>query len=326
MKFAILSALPLDPPRGGAEVVAARMAEGLRNSGHLVTVATRAIMIRSMVAGADWVITHNVRGLGWLLPRRIRRLGLQHVHVLHDVQLIEPSGLAFDDLRPTLVRRVWAALMRWIWGSPAVVIGPSQWILDVHREWGFFPKSKLVHLPNPAQTHRTNHEFVNKKSPRFLFIGQIEPHKGVFDLFEAARSLPPDVRVEYIGDGSALPELKRRAAGDPRFILRGRVRPDDIPALLIEANAVVVPSRCLENAPLTITDALAAGIPVIATRVGGIPELVRDGENGQLVPPGDVPALVQALFSARDHRDRPAPPTGRDSMEYIQRLTYLLSF
>lgn len=332
MKFAILSALPLDNPRGGAEVVAARMAQGLRGAGHSVTTIVKPIDLTVGLRGAEVVITHNVRGLGWLLPRRIRRLGLKHVHVLHDIQLIEPSGVVFikrshapvGGIVPwTFMRFVWAHVMRWLWRSPEIIIGPSQWILDVHRQWGFFPKSKFVYLPNPIHSHTLEYGSERQKG-RFVFVGQIEQHKGVFDLLAAASQLSTDVRVEFVGDGSALAELKRLATGDHRFVFRGRLAPDDVPRALAGATAVVVPSRCLENAPLTITDALAAGIPVIATRVGGIPELVHDGQNGWLIPPGDIPALMRALLTALETSTQKIESKSPTITDYCQRLRHYL--
>lgn len=342
MNIAILSALPLDPPRGGAEIVAARMARGLRDAGHAVNVVTHSPIDQSIGSERpDWVITHNVRGLGWLLPRKIRRLGLKHIHVLHDIQLIEPSGLAYGDLRPTPVRRAWAALMRWMWGSPEIVIGPSQWILDVHRQWGFFRNSKLVHLQNPVGVTPLTTLFKRGMSDatpslekggfgrgiprRFVYLGQLEPHKGVFELVDAVRALPKDVRVEFVGDGSAGDELKRRTAGDPRFIFRGRVKPEDVPGVLAGALATVVPSRCLENAPMTITQSLAVGIPVIATSVGGVPELVKDGQNGLLVPPGDVHALTRAMQSVADGKRLTVAMAGMGIPEYCSRLISLVT-
>lgn len=347
MKIAILSALPLDDPRGGAEVVAKMTADGLRDAGHEVIVIGKLTELTVSLRGVDVAITHNVRGLGWLLPRKIKKLGIRHIHVLHDVQLIEPSGIVeasrfhgayYGTVPRTATRVVWAMLMRWIWGSPDIVIGPSQWILDVHTQWGFFKNSKLVHLQNPTITpfHPPYLKGEISSLPplekgelkgvrRFVFLGQLEPHKGVFDLVEAVRALPEDVRVEFVGVGSVQDELKRRTAGDPRYIFRGRVKPEDVPGVLAGAVATVVPSRCLENAPMTITQSLAVGIPVIATSVGGVPDLIHDGQNGFLVPPGDVPELARAMQSVVDGRRLNVVALEMSVQEYCGRLISLLT-
>ena len=96
-----------------------------------------------------------------------------------------------------------------------------------------------------------------------------------------------------VGDG---PERERLAATAPAGIsFAGSVEPESVPTYLSRARAVLVPSRCYEGAPRSIIEAFASGVPVIASRMGGMPELVQDGVNGLLVPPGDVRAWRAAI-------------------------------
>jgi glycosyltransferase involved in cell wall biosynthesis len=113
----------------------------------------------------------------------------------------------------------------------------------------------------------------------------------------AALARVPDVRLLVLGDGPERPRLEARAAalgvgGRTRFL--GPGSRDDVIALFRAADAALVTSAW-ENLPHTLLEALAAGAPVIATSVGGIPEVVEDGKNGLLVPPGDIDALVTAI-------------------------------
>jgi glycosyltransferase involved in cell wall biosynthesis len=85
----------------------------------------------------------------------------------------------------------------------------------------------------------------------------------------------------------------RRDFPDVDFV--GHLDPPDVASVLRAARASVVPSVWFENAPMSVLESLAAGIPVIASRIGGIPELVEDGREGLLVPAGDVDALALAL-------------------------------
>ena len=105
------------------------------------------------------------------------------------------------------------------------------------------------------------------------------------------------MRVEVAGGGSCLEDLKGLAAElgvAERVTFLGEVR--DIPALLSRARMFVQPSLS-EGIPLTVLEAMARGLPVVATRVGGLPEVVIDGETGLLVPAADPPALAEAVLT-----------------------------
>lgn len=146
----------------------------------------------------------------------------------------------------------------------------------------------------------------------FGFIGSIQGVKNVLALVEAFAAVRGDVRLEIAGGGApeALAELARRAT-DPRIALRGPYQPADLPGLLARLDVVVVPSL-VESYCFTAREALAAGLPVLASRVGGLPEAVRHGENGLLfdpLAPGELAACLQSLADdpSRLARLRPAP-------------------
>ncbi len=137
-----------------------------------------------------------------------------------------------------------------------------------------------------------------------LFVGRLIRQKGVDDLIRAAATLGPKVPVEIAGDGPERPRLERLArslAVPVRF--HGFVDPTTRDGLYQRAAVVCVPSRQLANglsegAPLVICEARAHGLPVVASAVGGIPELCVDDPGATLVPPADPPALARALAQA----------------------------
>jgi glycosyltransferase involved in cell wall biosynthesis len=132
--------------------------------------------------------------------------------------------------------------------------------------------------------------------PYVLGIGRLEWQKG-FDLLIEALTRVAGVDVLLAGDGAARPELEAlgRARGvDARVRFVGVTDRPTTLALLRGAVAVVCPSR-FEGLPLVCLEGLAAGRPVVAAAVNGIPELIRDGETGFLVPPEDPGALATAL-------------------------------
>ncbi len=136
--------------------------------------------------------------------------------------------------------------------------------------------------------------------PTILYLGRLIPQKGVDDLFAAALAMSPVPRLEIAGDGPhrrRLERLARRLGLPARF--HGFVHAHAKHELLSQADVVCVPSRDVaglsEGAPLVVREAFAYGVPVVATRVGGIPEMEHDAGKMVLVPPRDTPALTRAL-------------------------------
>ena len=130
-----------------------------------------------------------------------------------------------------------------------------------------------------------------------LFVGRLRIRKGVEVLLEA---LPPGARLLIAGDGEHRASLEGKASPAVKFLGRcdaGRVR-----GLLRGAAALVVPS-IYEGMPLVILEAMEAGVPVVASRVSGIPEVVEDGVTGWLVPPEDPRALAAALMEVLNRPD-----------------------
>jgi len=131
-------------------------------------------------------------------------------------------------------------------------------------------------------------------------VARLSPEKDVANLIRAtaiAAREEDNLRVEVAGGGSCLEDLKGLAAEldvAERVTFLGEVR--DIPALLGRARIFVLPSLS-EGIPLTVLEAMARGLPVVATRVGGLPEVVIDGETGLLVPAADPPALAEAVLA-----------------------------
>jgi glycosyltransferase involved in cell wall biosynthesis len=136
------------------------------------------------------------------------------------------------------------------------------------------------------------------------YIGRFDPVKGVLDLADAVRRLPRDlpVRVEFRGPAQTPADRTTRAmvasilAGDSRATIADAVPPSSIPDVLEGYDVLCCPSRCLEGGPTSGLEAIAAGVPVIAASVGGVAEVLSDGVNGRLIPPGDVERLTAALI------------------------------
>ncbi len=138
-------------------------------------------------------------------------------------------------------------------------------------------------------------------------VGRLEPVKGFTYFMVAAANIAeraPQACFVHAGDGSEAGALRSQAGG-----LNGRVKflglRDDVPALMAAFDVLVVPSLN-EGMGRVILEAGAAGTPVIATRVGGIPEVVREGETGLLVPPRDASSIAGAVLSLAEDPARAA--------------------
>ena len=157
---------------------------------------------------------------------------------------------------------------------------------------------------------------------RFVFAGRLSPEKGVDTLVRAVAATPEGIELDIAGDGPSRSELERLAAdaapGRVRF--HGRLDKAHVAALITSSRAMVVPSRWHENQPMTILESFAAATPVVATTLGGMPELVRDGVEGRLVPPDDPAALARAL------RELAEDPEGASRMGARSRERFTAEF
>lgn len=141
--------------------------------------------------------------------------------------------------------------------------------------------------------------------PTAIAVANLIREKGIHLLIEAfSRVDIPDARLQVVGDGPELPQLQALAAS---LGVASRVDflglRDDVDALLQAANVFVHPCVWEEAFGLTLAEALSTGLPVIASRIGAIPEIVTDLHTGLLIPPGDISALAGAM--ERVLRDRP---------------------
>ena len=334
MKIVIVSGI-WPPDVGGPASHAPALAEALLEAGHTVEVVTTADRtparrpyplrwvargrpaplrhlavvreVRSAARGADRVYaTTMVRraALGAALARRPlvvklvadeayereRRAG-RFAGTLEQFQT-ERGGLRVRLLRATRT----AALRR-----ASRVLVPSAYLRAIALGWGLEPARTTV-LPNPAPevpVHPTRDEAraaLGIEGFALGVAGRLTEQKALEDTL-AALARVPRVALLVLGDGPERAALERRAAQldvSDRVRFLGAGTRDDVIVLFRAVDAALLTSAW-ENLPHTLLEALAAGTPVIATAVGGIPEVVRDGENGLLVPPRDVAAAASAI-------------------------------
>ena len=215
----------------------------------------------------------------------------RYVGTIHEFQR-EGGGLRTRFLRATR-----DAALR----SARHVFCPSAYLRDVALGWSVDPE-RLSVLPNPAPaipplpSREALRVELGMTGNVLVFAGRLGPQKALAVALQALVDAA-DVSLAVAGDGperAALEGRTRELGLDGRVSFLGSVSRDQVLRLFRAADASVLPSAW-ENVPHTVVEALAVGCPVIATAVGGVPEVVRDGENGLLVTPGDAAALASAI-------------------------------
>lgn len=184
-----------------------------------------------------------------------------------------------------------------------LVIAPSRFLIQKVKEYGFQPR-RLVHLPFGLD--KTNLRIAQPGAPstslRIGYLGQFAPHKGVHLLLSAFRKLakPPDscelILHGNVSDASPYERrLLRMARNDPAITFAGPYPNAQVGQVLDGLDVIVVPSVWYENRPTVILEAHATGTPVVATRLGGMAELIQHNQNGLLFEPGNVRSLATEL-------------------------------
>ncbi len=188
--------------------------------------------------------------------------------------------------------------LRQVLDRAARLIAPTRFVAEWYAAHGV-ARGRLTVVPHgldiPSSLPRTAAR--PGRPVRFAYIGGLAWQKGVHVLLEAFRDTPSGGELWIAGDEAAYPEytaqLRARAASNVRFL--GRLTREQVWSTLAQVDVLVVPSLWYETFVFVVSEAFAAGVPVIASRLGPLAERVRHGVDGLLTPPGDSQALREAL-------------------------------
>jgi glycosyltransferase involved in cell wall biosynthesis len=192
---------------------------------------------------------------------------------------------------------------------------PSRFLLDKMVEWGW-PRERFCWIPNFVEC--ADFEAGRPVGSEFVFVGRLSSEKGVATLVRAAAAA--GVPVALVGAGpqeGELRELSQSLAAPVRFL--GYQSGAELREIIGTARAIVLPSEVYENAPMSILEAYAAGRPVVGARIGGIPELVREGETGVTFASGDVAGLAASLRELASAPDSRLADMGRAGRAWVER-------
>jgi len=256
--------------------------------------------LKRTIANRKPALIHAQFGLGGALALPIARYaGIPLVVTFHGGDATKDKHFESRRLIPTIFQRRRKALAE----EAETIFCVSKFVRDRLIARGF-PPAKL-------QTHYLGIDIPAEvalpplgTSTTVLFVGRLVEKKGVDVLMDAmaqARATHPPLTLTIVGDGPLRAELKRRAAAiDVPVDFRGWLKPEEVHAAIRRALLLAVPSRTAgdgdaEGLPTVIMEAMALGIPVVASNHAGIPEIISHGVTGLLVPENDAPALAEAI-------------------------------
>ena len=250
----------------------------------------------------DVVHIHTFRGLSLSVFSAAKSLKKPFVFTAHDYSLLCPKTNLLRSSNkicrnPHIFCKNYMKVQRFIVNRspPNIFTAPSWFVINKYRENKFFENVKAIRLPLGINFGNSNVS-KNYDVVDILFVGNLSMHKGVHILIQAFRKLQyENIRLHIVGKGKDIEKFKRLAGNDPRIRFCGFVSENELRKLYEIANIVVVPSIWYEVFGMIIIECFKSGTPVIGSRIGGIPELVKNGYNGLLFEAGHVTQLNEVL-------------------------------
>lgn len=297
----------LEAARNPLRLAGAHLALFARAPGRwLATLALALRTNRPGFKGFIWQLFYFLEA--GLLARHLQKGGVSHIH-----NHFADSSATVTMLTAGLTGLPYSFTMH----GPTEFFAPESWHLGTKVARAalvvcisHFARSQVMLFSDPDHWHKLRIVHCGVTPARYaqapavadgvmkmLFVGRLAPVKGLrvlLEAFEAARATRPDIRLTIIGDGDDrhwVEETARRIGG---IEVLGYKSQSEVAEALVQADVLVLPSFA-EGVPVALMEAMVSGRPVIATRVGGVAELVEDGVSGRLVAPGNARALADAM-------------------------------
>lgn len=239
----------------------------------------------------DLIISNNLKGLGYGTPLLAKLMNIKHIHIIHDMQLIHPSGLYRDGQPLNFLEKAYLFFCKSLFGSPSKVVFPSSHIRDTYDRLGFFKNSSKVVLGNPLPLNVNIKKLKKNSSDKktvFAFVGQIEEYKGIIGLLKVLPGLGGNWKLLVAGDGKAITESKKISLDLSQVVFYGHLNQDELEQKIwSETDVLINPSMVAESFGMVVIEAYAKGIPVLASDSGALPEIVKEGKTGWIFKSGD---------------------------------------
>jgi len=251
----------------------------------------------------DIVHIHNFKGFS-LAFNAVKSLNLPLIFTVHDYFIECPKENLFKNSgeicnRKPVMCHFYARIQRYLKDNrPDIITAPSQFVINRVKKDGFFGGVKAIKLPLGVEVGGNEKIEKDYETIDILYVGRLNKHKGLHVLIEAFKQLKyKNIHLHVVGTGSDMEEFKKIAGPDPNITFYGFIPNNKLIELYKKANIVVVPSIWYEVFGIVIIESFKYGIPVIGSRIGGIPELIENGHNGYLFEPGNMIELKNLLES-----------------------------
>jgi len=250
------------------------------------------------------VHVHNFAGLSTLIFNQIKKENIPLVFTAHDYHILCPranllkSNHNICENRPLPCSIYFKTKKMLLDNKPDIVLAPSNFILKKFKNEGIFENSKLVRLSNPIPLINSRPASKDYETLKILYVGELSKHKGIHILLKAFERID-NAKLHIYGKGPYEDNLRKKERENVIFHGYAKGFQELIEAYK-RANITVVPSW-YDNSPMVVYESFACSTPVVASRIGGIPELVRDGYNGFLFEPGSTRELSRILRRIADN-------------------------
>lgn len=273
--------------------------------------------IATMEDGSLWRKVHVFASALWRVRQSLRRPEplIVHIHFSSRGSTLRKMILAWMTLRarqPLILHAHGSVFDSFFDGLPAFaratvrrIFSRADRLIVLSSQWKQYyvsrfdvPEDRVVVLCNPAALPPSVPDRTKRPDVRFLFLGRIGKRKGAFDLVKAFAGLPEPLRTRarlvFAGDGEVDALRSQASPLDTQVHVHSWIDIQQRDALLEQSDVFVLPSYN-EGVPMALLEAMAHGLPVITTPVGGIPDAVTDGVDGVMVEPGNIKQLTHAL-------------------------------
>jgi glycosyltransferase involved in cell wall biosynthesis len=317
-----------------------------REAGHAIYSFETRRKVRALAKRTrpDVAHLHNIyHQLSPTVILELARLGVPMVQTLHDYKMICPAYLLMthgEICERCKGARFWNALTHrcllesyaasavgWIeaalhhrlrtYDRIARFLCPSRFLLEKFAEFGV-PREKLVHFPYFLPLEQYTPAYA--RSDYFIYLGRLSREKGIATLLRALRERHGSrMTCRILGEGPLEAELKRHAVkwGLSRVEFTGYQQGETLLRTIREAAFTVVPSEWYENLPFAVMESFALGTPVVGSRIGGIPEMVENGDTGLTFAAGDAGELAHAIDWMEAHPNE-SVEMGRRARQVIE--------
>ena len=258
----------------------------------------------------DIVHIHNMGGFSNSIFGACRGPARKVVYTLHDYISICPKSILLKAnlevcKRNRLPCKAYQMIKRWSCrGKVDFFISPSSFNAELHRQQGFLKNGQCAVIPlgiemstDGLRQRKGLTKFgAQDQAINLLYLGQVVPHKGLSVLAKAFKAAKrEDLWLHIAGYGASLEQIQDELQDCRNVTFHGHVTGEKKERLFSASDALVLPSICYDNAPLTIPEAYRFGVPVIGSHIGGIPEMIQENKTGFLFEPGNVSFLASIL-------------------------------